>query len=211
MSMDELDRAEREDPQLAVAHLLRNDLSVLRGLLEDQRRGLERALHRVQGTMDGLQGLLDVARAGSRQDPRLIDPAGTYTIRRDPAGDGRFGAPRRNSAGAYEHRGLDTRTTPGDTARAPIAGTLVRTGVCYADDPTYRLVVIVAGTWQCKVLYVLPLDALVGCEVRLGQIVGLAQDVTERKDYRAQGMRPHLHTEVWHGRHLDPAPLMGIT
>lgn len=205
MGTDELVKREREDPCLGLAALVRNDMSVIRGMLYDSQRAFELALHRVQGTMDGLQALIDDAR--SRTQPHLIDPAGSYEIRSDPAGDGRYRAPR----GDRLHQGLDTLADPGDSARAPMTGVLVRSGLCYQDDDRFSLAVIECEPWESRVLYVAPFARLIGRRVLMGQIIGMVQDVTKRKDYAAQGMNPHVHTEVrHHGELLDPTPLMRL-
>ena len=205
MSTEELVKHEREDPCLALADLVRNDMSVIRGMLYDSQKAFELALHRVQGTMDGLQALIDDAR--SRVLPQLIDPAGSYEIRSDPAGDGHYYAARGNRW----HLGIDTLADPGDSARAPMSGVLVRSGLCYRDDDRWSLAVIECEPWECKVLYVAPFARLVGRCVRMGQTIGLVQNVTKRKDYAAQGMNPHVHTEIReHGGVVDPTPLMGL-
>jgi len=206
MSCEDLKRAEQADPCVELADVLRNDLSVLRGMLEDSRRGFEQGLHRVRGTMESLQALIDQARARLH----MIDPAGTFEVRRDPMGSGAFGAPRRSGGRSYTHRGLDTRTAPGDSVRAPLGGHVTRIGLCYAAEP-FRLVVIEHRAWECRVLYVEPLEDLMGRRVRQGQIIGWAQDVTRRRDYAARGMLAHVHTEIRCGDELlDPAALMGM-
>jgi len=204
--VDDLHRAEQADPCMALAHLVRGDLSAVHGILRECRKSYDLALHRVQGTMDGLQGLLDSARAKSCLT--LIDPAGSYQIRSDGSGDGAFGASRRSGDRRYTHTGLDTMVVPGMSVRAPLTGRVVRLGRCYAGD-SYRLVVIEAGPWECRVLYALCPDELVGKPVQMGEHIGIAQDVTARNDYRTQGMLPHLHTEVRHaGELVDPTPFM---
>jgi len=205
MSVDELKEKEREDPCLGLAHLLRNDMSVIRGMLLDTQRAFRSALERVQGTMDGLQGLIDDAL--SRAVVQLIDPAGSFEIRSDRAGDGRYRAPR----GDRWHLGVDTLASPGEVARAPMAGILVRSGQCYADDDRFRLLVIECEPWECKSMYVVPFAHLIGQRVRLGQNIGTVQDITQRSDYAERGMRPHIHTELrQHGGVVDPTPLMGL-
>jgi len=63
MTIEELEKAERDDPQLAIAHLIRNDLSGMRLILQEIRDKIDQALQNVKCTMDGLQGLLNTARA----------------------------------------------------------------------------------------------------------------------------------------------------
>lgn|GEM_PF-1469172 len=206
MSVEDLERAERADACLELAHQVRNALSCERGLIIEAQSTLGKMLHRCQGTMDGLQALIDQARL----EIRLLDPAGTYQIRSDGMGDGAYGAWRRNGAKRYAHRGLDTICTPGDSVRAPMAGAVSRIGWCYAGED-YRLVVLEARCWECRVLYVEPLEGLLGRRVREGEIIGHAQDVTLRDGYAEGGMLPHLHTELYQAEALvDPTPLMGL-
>ncbi len=203
MSVEDLERAERTDACLELAHKMRNALSCERGLIMEAQATMGEMLRGIQKTMDGLQAMMDEARARIQ----LIDPAGSFEIRSDPAGDGRYGASR----GGRTHQGLDTRADPGDSARAPMTGLLVRSGLCYRDDDRFSLAVIESEPWACKVLYVAPYARLIGRRVRMGQIIGMVQDVTKRKDYAVQGMMPHVHTEVrHHGEIVDPTPLMGL-
>lgn len=196
----------RDDPCVELAHQVRNALSCERGLIIEAQSVLGKMLHRCQGTMDGLQALIDQARL----ELRLLDPAGTYRIRSDGMGDGAFGARRRSGGRRYAHRGVDTICTPGDSVRAPMDGGVSRIGWCYAGED-YRLVVLEHGCWECRVLYVEPLEGLMGRRVRKGEIIGFAQDVTLRGGYAAGGMLPHLHTEAYQGGELvNPAALMGM-
>ena len=96
-------------------------------------------------------------------------------------------------------------------------GFLTRIGWCYppSEDERFKLAVIECGDVRVKVLYVEPVEALLGKRVLQGQIIGKAQDVTLKVGdnglYRDQGMLPHLHTECYVGGDLvNPCPLMRI-
>lgn len=196
----------KRDPCVEVAHQVRNALSCERGLIIEAQSILGKMLHRCQGTMDGLQSLIDTA----RQSVRILDPACSYEIRSDACGDGAFGARRKHGDETYEHRGLDTICTPGQVVIAPMDGLISRIGWCYADE-AYRLLVIESDPWACRILYLQPSAGIEGRWVRQGQVIGHAQDIRGRDDYRKQGMLPHLHTELCLGEDLvDPALFMRI-
>ena len=128
-------------------------------------------------------------------------------------GSGWFHASRQNAAGEkYIHKGLDTLVTPGAPVYAPADATVERFGTCYEDVPCMDLIALdVGGGFLIKILYVEPQAVIKGQHVRRGDAIGVAQDVTERRDYKAGGMLPHLHTEVWYdGKTVDPARMMGI-
>ena len=206
MSMDDLARAEQSDPCCELAHLVRNRMLSLRAALIETARGIDRSISEARDTMEGLQTMMDNARA--RAGLMLIDAAGSYEIRSDGAGDGAFGASRVSGSGRYGHRGVDTMVVPGTSVRAPVSGRVARLGYCYAGEP-YRLVIIGVSDWEVRVLYALCPEDLVGRMVRIGQHIGIAQDVSQRNSYAAMGMLPHLHTEIRHaGELVDPTPLI---
>jgi len=208
MSSKDIERAERNDPFIALAHEVRNRLTCVHGVSQDVQRALKRLDEDVSETMQALQSQIDTARTALH----LIDPAGTFEIRRDRMGDGAYGAWRRAGSRRYAHRGLDTLATPGDSVRAPMGGVVTRIGWCYSGEE-YRLVEIESWPWTCKVLYVEPLGEIVGRTVHQGKIIGRAQNIVSRPglEYGVRGMHPHLHTELRRFEELvDPTPLMGL-
>jgi len=203
MSAEDLERAERLDPFAKLADCVRNNIVCA-------RRAIREADTRLSRIEQELQAQMDAARLASKA--ALLDPAGTYKVREDPAGSGWFQATRANAGGKYTHKGLDTLCTPGEAVVAPEDALVERWGKCYVKPPQFDLIVLwVWDTLRVKILYVEPRTA-VGSRVRRGQVIGVAQDVTERKDYRARGMLPHIHTEIWvAGRPVNPANYMGIS
>lgn len=208
MTTDELIKTERGDMCLSLAHEVRNRLTCAHGVVRDVVRQLERLQGDMNNTMQGLQAEMDTARLSLH----LIDPAGMFEIRCDAMGDGAFGASRRSGGQQYTHRGVDTLVTPGDSVRSPMSGVIEREGLCYAGEE-YRLLVIVNWPWEVRVLYVEPLEGIVGKRVHQGQILGTAQNICSfpGREYGVRGMLPHLHTEARRFEELvDPAFLMGI-
>lgn len=110
----------------------------------------------------------------------------------DPWGSGHFGAPRGNRV----HQGLDIVSRPGESVFSPINGILFREAVPYADDPTYKGVVIRgSGQWvgtEIKIFYV---EGSLCGQVTSGQEIGRAQDLTRRYP----GITNHIHLEVRRG------------
>ena len=121
-------------------------------------------------------------------------------IRVDAAGDGHFGAPR----GSRTHNGVDYCCTPGGFVHSPVDGTVTKLGYCYTDDPYWRYVEVTDDSGlRHRLFYTLPLvlnDEL----VTAGQIIGEAQDVSQR--YPGQGMKPHVHYEIMDasGSYINP-------
>ena len=90
----------------------------------------------------------------------------------DAWGSGQYGAGR----GARTHHGLDVVAFPGEAVSSPIGGSVVREAHPYADDPTFRGVVI-RGTrvwegYEVKLFYV---EGLFAGDTRAGQVIGRAQ------------------------------------
>ena len=108
-------------------------------------------------------------------------------VRSDAMGDGKFRAPRSGRM----HRGVDLLVQPSEQVRAPADGVVVRLGRCYPTEPYFGLVEIECGPLVHRVLYVEP-SVEAGDEVRLGDTIGVAQDVRERHGER---MDPHIHWE----------------
>jgi hypothetical protein len=123
----------------------------------------------------------------------LWSPVPGQPIRSDAAGEGHFGAAR---GGERWHKGVDYEVEPGMAVRSPCVGRVERFGHCYADEPSYRLIELWApGYAVVRVLYVQPIEGLQSRdEVKVGEVIGYAQDVSRR--YPDSDMRPHVHLEL---------------
>ncbi len=143
-------------------------------------------------------------RRGPPGAPRVLSPTSYGPRGADAGGSGAFHAPR----GGRAHQGFDILVRPGDAVRAPIDGTFMKYGVCYADEPRYRYVSIGApGSVEVKVFYVERSPSLwPGAPLRTGDVIGVAQAISVRYGGR---LPDHLHVEVWvRGVPVDPEPLL---
>ena len=124
-------------------------------------------------------------------------------IRSDAAGDGHFGAAR----GARTHRGVDYVCRPGYFVFSPISGKVTRLGYVYVNDPFWRYVEITDNRkYRHRLFYVLPLIQF-GELVVQGQIIGEAQNISDRYPDAEYPMIPHVHYELIDsasGQYLNP-------
>lgn len=126
----------------------------------------------------------------------MTNPTGGK-MRTDPMGKGGFLAPR----GGRDHKGLDF-TLPdgvGQDVVSPLKGLVRRLVKPYA-GLDFDGLVITDGIMRVCLYYVAPDASLLGKEVREGQVIGVAQDITLRKSldgrtWAEQGMVPHVHME----------------
>lgn len=211
MSVQELDLAMQKDGGKKLASIVRNDLLVSHGIMKralstisEGAKLMSEAEHRLSGTMQSLQELLDYSSGRAL----LFNPTG-FEVRMDDAGSGKFGATRTQEGGTYVHQGLDLVCLPGQDVRAPITGVVERGGLVYSNDQRWKLVLISDGEWEVKLMYVQVSLGLIGQQVMAGDVFGTAQNITLRKDYKERGMKPNVHVEVRRrGVLLNPEPLM---
>lgn len=120
----------------------------------------------------------------------MISPTG-LGVRSDMAGDGGFRAKR----GADIHRGIDFLCEPGQAVVSPISGIAIRSARPYAADKYYSGIVLGNATVQVKLFYILPLTGIIGQRVEKGEVIGIAQDISDKYG-KESGMKPHVHMEV---------------
>ena len=135
----------------------------------------------------------------------MTNPTGKG-IRNDRAGGGFFGAPRRKHTDGglivYRHQGVDLLCNIGQEITAPCTGRMSRVVSPYRHGQ-FRGVEIQAKRATIKLMYLEPNYKLLGKIVRQGQVIGIAQDITEK--YPDSGMLPHIHIEV---TNYDPTLLL---
>lgn len=123
----------------------------------------------------------------------ILNPTGG-TVRNDRTGSGYFHAPR----DGYLHKGVDY-TLPhgvGQYVLAPISGRAVRVAYPYSDSKEYSGIVIEGIDIGIKMFYVSVRDRIIGENVVVGQVIGIAQDVTKHYKTKHDDDQPHVHLEV---------------
>jgi len=125
-------------------------------------------------------------------------------VRNDTGGSGFYHAQR----GSGIHIGLDLTLPegPGQLIFAPITGRFVRVAHPYADDLSYQGGVFRSGDLDVRAFYFLPDESIVGRRVTMGQVIGVAQDVSLRYKEKYPGMKPHLHVQI--GKYGETNPLI---
>ena len=135
-------------------------------------------------------------------DTVLVNPIKNGKAREnDKWGSGHFGAPR----GSRQHNGLDIVVTKGQDVLSPIDGVVVRKSFPYAKDLSYEGVLIEgSGAHEgimIKIFYMNPVLNIVGANVRSGDKIGTAQDLTNKYS----DITNHIHIEVTlDGVSVDP-------
>lgn len=111
-------------------------------------------------------------------------------IRNDGAGQGHYGAGR----GRKVHQGMDDICEPGQDVVAPISGKIVRKAYPYSDK-SYGGLMIQGPRMAVKLFYFKPASGIVGKQVRQGDVIGTAMDITLRYP-DDEDMTPHIHREI---------------
>jgi len=117
-----------------------------------------------------------------------------HGVRNDGAGGGYFGAPRGNRF----HTGIDWLTFKGESIKCPWdTATFIRVIYPYADDLSWK-----GGVYEVRdkgdkyfsiIYYMNPIQGY--GRFRKGEIIGTAQDITER--YENPDMQAHIHVELF--------------
>lgn len=128
----------------------------------------------------------------------MLNPTGEG-VRVDPMGNGNYGASR----GTRTHNGVDLIVCPGQAVFSPIDGKVVRKILAYANDSYYG-VQIEGKRATVSLLYLRPLDGVVGSTIKKGEIVGTAQDISKRYN---NNMIPHIHMRI---DRCDPLLFIGM-
>ena len=132
----------------------------------------------------------------------MLSPVGHWIIRKDPMGDGAFLSPRGNR----RHMGIDLKCEPGQKVISPIDALVVRVVYPYRGTEAWRGVELRNEKVVVHLYYMEPYEALIGKEVKAGNVIGHAQDISLKyntPEKKAQGifMMPHIHFEV---KAVDP-------
>jgi len=128
--------------------------------------------------------------------------------RYDSQGSGDFGSLR----GSRTHRGRDYLVMPGQPVISFISGEIKRIAYPYSGTQEYMGVVISNGPIECKVFYIEP-DFKKGRSVKIGDRIGIAQDISKRYPAKQPGgaMTPHVHVEIRMGGVIvDPGTIIHL-
>ena len=123
----------------------------------------------------------------------MISPTGQGMRKADKWGKGCYRASR--GKGMRLHKGADYVCEPGQDVVSPITGVIMREARPYGDPEwVYRYSGLVIYNDYCslKLFYLEPIRHLIGTKVRMGDKVGVAQDISERYE----GMIPHIHLQM---------------
>ena len=132
-----------------------------------------------------------------RKKPIIISCTGEH-LRMDGAGDGYYGAKR----GSRLHLGHDYPCVKGQNIVAPITGRISRIARPYIRDEVYSGCEIVGQRLTVKLFYMLLTPGFVGREVSQGEVIGVAQAISEKY---GPPMTDHIHLAV---TSCDPTLLM---
>lgn len=110
---------------------------------------------------------------------------------KDKYGAGQYGASR--DGGTRKHKGLDIIASVNEKVYAPFNGVITREVVPYANDSSYKGIVIKGkGDWdgyEIKIFYV---EGLLSGNVQVGQEIGFVQNLT----LKYPSITNHIHIEV---------------
>jgi hypothetical protein len=154
---------------------------------------------------------------------RRESPVPGPVVRNDKWGDGTFGAKR----GSKVHDGLDLVVVPGQPIFSMIDGAVEKYEQCYLSDAKWTGIQIANTQVRVELWYMEALPDLVRRFVQAGQMVGYAQNISEKyppTEKIPHEMTPHIHvrvtlrafTTIANGRYvsfeqyIDPALLLGV-
>lgn len=138
-------------------------------------------------------------------------PLKEMILRMDSQGSGKFGASR--GGGSRKHNGTDFLVKEGDSIFAPFDAIVTRQAYPYDNDRFYTGLHLktLDGKTLMKIFYMKPLSAIIGKEVKKGDVIGKAQDISKKYSPK---MKPHIHVEIWDttsNTTSDPQKFFGLS
>ena len=134
----------------------------------------------------------------------MISPTGQGLRQADKWGMGAYGASRKK--GKTIHLGADYICEPGQNVVAPITGIIARESRPYGDPEwlyRYSGLVMYNEHVSLKLFYLEPMRQFIGTRVRMGDIIGIAQKISDRYP----GMTDHIHLQI---DSVNPEIFMGM-
>ena len=116
----------------------------------------------------------------------MISPTWKGIRGTDKHGSGEYSAPRTHGY----HRGVDFVCEPGQDVVMPISAEIIRIAKPYANEK-WLGVYCKNSICAFKMFYLIPKDGVIGEWVDEGEIIGIAQDISEKYP----GITPHIHFE----------------
>lgn len=121
----------------------------------------------------------------------MISPTGKGIRNPDNWGKGVYGSSRKSQDQKRIHAGTDYICEPGQDVVAPIRGLILRRSRPYAKG-IYSGLLIQGRHIAVKMFYFKPETGIIGCFVKQGRKIGVAQDISDK----FPGMTPHIHLEI---------------
>jgi len=128
-------------------------------------------------------------------------------VRNDSVGQGYWNAPR----GSRLHLGVDLLLPRGigQAIVSPHEGFVERRSFPYGSNEIYSGVYIKGTSVESKLWYLEPIPLLIGRNVRQGQVIGYAQDISLKyKDADGNPCDPHIHWQIGKYGEIDPLILI---
>ena len=131
----------------------------------------------------------------------LISPTGKGIRKQDDFGSGTYLAKRGNDF----HYAIDFICVPNQDILSPITGKIIRVAYPYANDKNYSGLVIENLDLRIKLFYLKPLIETLKKNIKQGEKIGIAQDISKKYNKGKQKMIPHIHLEI---ERINPEVLM---
>lgn len=112
-------------------------------------------------------------------------------VRVDYEGDGNYGASR--SKGKRRHRGIDYLCAQGQDIVAPFNMKITRVSIPIVNSPMTGIA-WESGASEGRMWYFKPFKSVIGQEVAEGEVIGIAQSVSQH--YGLPGMKDHVHFQI---------------
>ena len=120
-------------------------------------------------------------------------------IRCDSWGDGHYGSRRTKLNGSvYSHKGVDYLYEPGQPVIVNVDAEFVRIVMPYADSREYTGMHLKTEWCEFRLFYVKPEGMSFDSNIKQGDIIGKAQDISKRYGFNSKGqkMDNHVHVEI---------------
>ncbi len=130
----------------------------------------------------------------------IISPTGDTIRMEDDFGNGIFSAPKWSKS----YNSIDYICEPGQVIVAPVDGTINLVAYPF-ENKEYQAALFENDFISLMIFYFIPDEDKIGIEVKQGDRIGIAQDISQLYNTKKRKMTPHINLHVLS---IDPLALM---